>query len=333
MPPKPDSPNSNRSPKQTLTSPSAVQSPAKKKTSGISGRIADTDIRLLRIFKTVVECGGFTAAEVELNISRAAISIAIADLEQRLSLRLCQRGRSGFSVTDPGQEVYQATLQLLSALENFRTHVNSIHEHLKGELNIGITDNLVTMPRMQITHAIKTLKEKGPEVRINIRMAPPGELEIGVLDGQLHIAVVPVLKPLSGLEYIPLYDEQSNLYCSNSHPLFMLSERDLTQQEIESHEAVLPAYAQPPEIKAFQQQMSGTATATDREGIAFLILTGRYLGYLPTHFAERWLLQGSLRALLPKQLKYSTRYAAITRKGARPNRVLESYLEQLQAQI
>ena len=323
--------------KQTSSKPTSAGNSSTKRTSrkkgGISGRIADTDIRLLRIFKTVVECGGFTAAEVELNISRAAISIAIADLEQRLSLRLCQRGRSGFSVTDPGQEVYQATLQLLSALENFRTHVNSIHEHLKGELNIGITDNLVTMPRMQITHAIKALKERGPDVAINIRMAPPGELEIGVLDGQLHIAVVPVLKPLSGLEYIPLYDEQSNLYCSNSHPLFTLSERELALQDIESYDAVLPAYAQPPEIKALQQQMTGTATATDREGIAFLILTGRYLGYLPTHFAERWLLQGSLRALLPKQLKYSTRYAAITRKGARPNRVLESYLEQLQAQI
>ena len=294
-----------------------------------SGRIADTDIRLLRIYKAVVECGGFAAAEVTLNISRAAISIAMSDLEQRLSLRLCQRGRGGFSLTDQGQQVYQAILQLLSALEDFRTQVNGIHTQLKGELNIGITDNLVTMPRMRITRAIKALKEKGPDVTVNIRMTPPSEIEMAVLDGRLHIGVVPTLKPLSGLSYIPLYDEESQLYCSNTHPLFMRDESDLNLDDIHASDAVLPAYAQSPEVKALYQGMKSTATATDREGIAFLILTGQYIGFLPTHFAERWLLKGSLRSLLPKQLSYSTNYAAITRKNARPNLILESYLEDL----
>ena len=304
--------------------------PITKKTRGLSGRLADTDIRLLKIFKTVVECGGFSTAEVDLNISGAAISMAMADLEHRLSLRLCQRGRSGFSVTDEGQEVYQSTLQLFSALEGFRTQVNSLHAQLRGELNIGITDNLVTMRCMQITHALKILKEQGPDVQVNIRMTPPSVIEMGVLDGHLHIGVVPVLKPVSGLDYIPLYDEESHLYCSDTHPLFSVDDEKLTPTEIESYDAVLPAYAQLPEIKSMYQNMNGSATATDRGGIAFLILTGRYLGYLPTHFAERWLQEGSLRALLPKRLKYETQYAVITRKGARTNRVLECYLEFLQ---
>jgi len=295
----------------------------------LSGQIADTDIRLLRIFKTVVECGGFAAAEVTLNISRAAISIAMSDLEQRLSLRLCQRGRSGFSLSDEGQQVYQAILQLLSALEDFRTQVNSLHTQLKGELNIGITDNLVTMPRMRITRAIKALKEKAPDVTVNIRMTPPSDIEIGVLEGRLHIGVVPLLKPLTGLAYIPLYEETSYLYCSNTHPLFSYHECDLTLEQINRCDAVLPAYAQAASIKAMYQKMHGTATATDREGIAFLILTGNYIGYLPNHFAERWVLQGILRPLLPTLLSYTTEYAAITRKNARPNLVLENYLNEL----
>ena len=45
-----------------------------------SSQIGNTDLRLLRIFKAVVECGGFAAAEVTLNIGRSAISIAISDL-------------------------------------------------------------------------------------------------------------------------------------------------------------------------------------------------------------------------------------------------------------
>src|SRR5262245_43366815 len=32
------------------------------------GQLSDMDLRLLRVFKTVVECGGLSAAELELNI-------------------------------------------------------------------------------------------------------------------------------------------------------------------------------------------------------------------------------------------------------------------------
>ncbi|MFT5720963.1 MAG: DNA-binding transcriptional LysR family regulator [Motiliproteus sp.] len=299
----------------------------------LTGNIAGSDIRQLRIFKAVVECGGFSAAEADLNITRAAISIAMTDLEQRLSLRLCERGRSGFSLTHEGQQIYGYSLQLLSAMEDFRTQVNSTHANLKGELNIGITDNLVTMPRMLITHAIKALKQQGPEVQINILMTPPSDIEAGVQEGRLHTGVVPLIKHLTGLDYIPLYEEESNLYCSTSHPLFRRSDRELSRADIESFDAVLPAYSQAAETKAIYPSMQGNATATDREGIAFLVLTGQYIGYLPVHFAERWVREGSLRALQPKQLRYTTEYAAITRKGARFNLVLTSYLQQLKSRI
>jgi DNA-binding transcriptional LysR family regulator len=299
------------------------------KKGAFKGQLSDVDLRMLRIFRKVVECGGFSAAEVELNISRAAISIAMSDLETRLGFRLCQRGRSGFSLTDEGGQVYDYTLQLLSSLEDFRTQVNALHAQLKGELNIGITDNLVTMPHMQITHALARLKEQGPDVAINIRMAPPNEIELGVLDGRLHIGVVPDLRPLAGLDYLPLYQEQSRLYCSHNHPLFGQDDSAIDVSALNELDAVVPAYAQTPEIKALHQQLKATATATDREGIAFLILTGRYIGYLPDHFAESWVRDGNMRALLPDSYHYITQFSAITRKGARANLVLETYLEEL----
>ncbi len=299
------------------------------KKTGFKGQVSDVDLRMLRIFRKVVECGGFSAAEVELNISRAAISITMADLETRLGFRLCQRGRSGFSLTDEGSQVYDYSLQLLSSLEDFRTQVNALHAQLKGELNIGITDNLVTMPHMRITHALALLKEQGPDVMINIRMAPPNEIELGVLDGRLHIGVVPNLRPLAGLEYIPLYQEQSQLYCGHNHPWFGQDDTTLDSAAIAEQDAVVPAYAQTPEIKALHQQLKASASATDREGIAFLILTGRYIGYLPIHFAASWVRDGKMQPLLPERHHYVTPFSAITRKGARANLVLETYLEEL----
>ena len=296
-----------------------------KKMKKTIGQLGDIDLRMLRIYKVVVECGGFSAAEVELNITRSAISLAMSDLEDRLGFRLCQRGRSGFALTEEGQQVYEYTLELLSSIETFRTQVNTLHTQLIGELNIGITDNLVTMPKMKITNALAELKRQGPEVVINIRMIPPNEIELGVLDGKLHVGVVPTLRSLSGLSYQPLYEERSKLYCSDEHPLFD-AEGDI---DLKAWDAVAPAYAQTPEIKTCYQQLKATATATDREGVAFLILTGEYIGYLPEHFAQRWVKEGRMRALKPEEYHYETQFSVITRKGARSNLVLETYLENL----
>ncbi|WP_049757929.1 LysR family transcriptional regulator [Colwellia psychrerythraea] len=116
----------------------------------------------------MVQYSSFTSAASELNVIRSAVSIAIADLEQYLSLRIRERGRAGISLTTDGREVYRSTCQLFSAQNEFRIQINSIHFNLKGELNIGITDNLVMIPKMLITYSLREINRWGPDVQINI---------------------------------------------------------------------------------------------------------------------------------------------------------------------
>ncbi|WP_141104170.1 helix-turn-helix domain-containing protein, partial [Noviherbaspirillum denitrificans] len=51
------------------------------KRRAILGQLSDTDMRLLRVFKSVVDCGGMAAAELELNIGISTISKHVKDLE------------------------------------------------------------------------------------------------------------------------------------------------------------------------------------------------------------------------------------------------------------
>ncbi len=137
------------------------------------GQVSDFDIRLLRIFKTIVKCGSFSAAESTLGLSRSAISLHMGDLEKRLGMRLCQRGRAGFALTDEGPRGLSRDPDPAGGAGGFRAEVNDLHQHLRGELNIGIINNLVTLPQMRITHALSALKGQGPQVRINIGMTTP----------------------------------------------------------------------------------------------------------------------------------------------------------------
>ncbi|WP_111746212.1 LysR family transcriptional regulator [Salinisphaera orenii] len=292
-------------------------------------QVSDVDFNLVRVFKTVVECGGFTAAVPVLGVSRSAISTHMANLEARFDLKLCQRGRSGFALTEEGQDVYEASLRLLASIDSFRAEVNNFHQELHGYLNIGITDTLVSLPHMHITHALTALKRRGPKVDINIYMQPPGEVERGVVDGRLQVGVVPAVNKMSALEYMSLYDEVAHLYCSAHHPLFKRSDSTITDEELRACDAVRPTFALPESGRRLHKTLNETASASDREGVAFLILTGLYIGYLPRHFAERWTQQNDLRAIRPSDYSYRIQYATITRRGRLYQRVLETFLAEL----
>ncbi|NVK39837.1 MAG: LysR family transcriptional regulator [Oceanospirillaceae bacterium] len=298
------------------------------KPKNVLGQVSDYDLRLLRIFRTVAECGSFSAAESALGITRSAVSQHMSDLEKRLGMRLCQRGRGGFALTDEGRRVLHAGEILLTAVEDFRGEVNQINQQLRGELNIGIVNNLVTQPQMRITRALKELHDKGEGIRINISMSTPGEIERGLFDGRLHVGAIPHIAPLSGLDYRHLYEERSHLYCSDEHPFFE-KEGDLDNETLMTAAAVVPSYRMTAEAIGQHQLLNCSATASDREGIAFLILTGGYIGYLPDHYAANWVGKGQMKALCPQRLYFDSRLAIVTRKGRRPNLLLETFLESL----
>jgi len=290
------------------------------------GQMSDYEIRLIRIFKTVVECGGFTAAETTLGISRSAISQHMNDLEGRLGFSLCQRGRGGFSLTEEGKEIYQAGLTLLTALETFKSDVNALHQTIKGELNIGITDNLVTLPAMHVTNALAELSAPEHDVTLNIHMEPSDAVIRGVMDGHLHVGVVPAVNLPTSLDARLLYDEPSFLYCAAQHPLFSKHDDTLSFADISQYPAISPRYPLPVEARQAHDALSLRASASDREGAAFLILTGRFIGFLPEHVAEQWVAAGKMRALHSTSQHYSIPFVLITRHDRRANRVVDEFL-------
>jgi LysR family transcriptional regulator, transcriptional activator for bauABCD operon len=133
--------------------------------------LSNIDLKLLRVFMTVARSGGFSLAQTDLNVSQATISIHIKNLETRLGLTLCQRGRSGFALTEDGQRVYDAANALFNHLEDFQSIVLG-HEKLVGELQIGIIDNAIFHPSFKLSEAIQKFGEIAHHVDISVHVAP-----------------------------------------------------------------------------------------------------------------------------------------------------------------
>lgn len=295
----------------------------------LSGQVSDPDLKLLRVFKVVVECGGFSAAEVELNIGRSAISRLMSDLETRLDMHLCLRGRAGFQLTDHGRLVYDATQELLVDLEKFRANINAAHSRLVGELTLGLTDNMVTDANSSIISVLGQFHQNEPEVTINLQIGAPNEIERAVIEGRINLGVIPYHHQLPGLEYNDLHQETSQLYCSMRHPLSTVPDSMIDMQQLRDYDFILPGYAHSVQFKEHFPDLKATATSYQAEGIATLILSGQYIGFLPSHYAAQWVKQQQMRAVLPDTLSYQVPFKVITRRDAQPNLLRSAFLHAL----
>jgi DNA-binding transcriptional LysR family regulator len=264
---------------------------------------------------TIARSGGFSLAQTELNVSQATISIHIKNLETRLGLTLCLRGRSGFALTEDGQRVYDAAQALFNHLDAFQSIVLG-HEKLVGELQIGVIDNTIFHPTFKLSQAIQRFGEIPHHVDISVHVAPPNQLEQMVLSGQAHLAIGFFPRRLSQLIYEPVFTSDMELFCGSQHPLFKMPSKRISVAEIESFPHAQRGYVSQDQLPDNERNLQFRARAHNIEGLAQLILSGRYLASLPKHYARQWVRSGEMRSILPEKYQYTSVYELIRRKSA-----------------
>ena len=291
-------------------------------------KLANVDIKLLRVFAAIVEAGGFAAAQAQLNLSPSRISTLVADLEARLSMRLCQRGRVGFRLTEKGRAVYDASQALFGAHEAFRAKIGDLGGRLTGELQIGIVDNTLSNRDCRVAEAIGRFHRRDNDVQVTLHILGPRELERAVLDGRIQLAIGSFHHHVPGLAYQALFSEEQTLYCGKSHWLFRRPTSALSTAEIAKSPFADRGYMEGLKPKQ-PAQFHASAKANYMEALAFLILSGHYIAYLPTHYAGPWVTAGQMRSLLPEKLAYQSLFELITRKGVQHTAAHHAFLEDL----
>lgn len=302
----------------------------KPKTPPLPGQIADVDLRLLRVFRTVVDCGGMAAAELELNVGMPTISRQIKDLEERLGLVLCRRGRAGFALTAEGAELYAAAQQLLAATTDFRTRLQEIHQQIAGDLHLALFEKTVSNPACHIDRALAQFHAAAPGVQLHVHVGTITDIEQGVLSGRFQVGVIPEHRRSDSLAYRPLFGEQMQLYVGAGHPWFGPEQHrqwaDLRRQKLAGL-----GYHSPNLRLAHQHQLQRHATASDQEGVATLVLSGGFVGFLPDHYARPFVEAGRMRAVSPDVLRYDCSFACIYRHDPQPTRAAWTLVQALEA--
>ncbi len=289
-------------------------------------QVRDLDLQLLRLFISVVENGGFSAAQGELGIGQSTISTQMAKLETRLGFRLCERGKAGFRLTPKGEEVLVATRKLLTAIEVFKGEAQGMADKLLGELRIGLSEGLDGQILERVGSAIRLFRQRNQAVQIEVLSATPAELERRLLHDQLHLAIGYFSGAQLAIEHQLLFSEEQALYCATGHPLFSrktLSLADLHDQDGVHHPYRFLQLDEP------WQSANSSARSEQVEGSLAFVLSGAHLAYLPTHIAAPWVHAKRLRAVLPEQLGFSVQFHLGSHRGRQPSEAQQAFVEDL----
>lgn len=288
------------------------------------------DLKRLTLFRQVVECGGLSAAETVLNINLPTISAHLAALEAQLGMRLCDRGRKGFRLTAQGRSVLDASARLFESVEHFRTEIGDLTHQLSGVLRLGLVDNTLSDPACPVVPALRALRSRSRELEISIDIRNPFELERALLEERIDLAVGTFNVTDPALEQHAIHSERLSLYIGRGHALF--DRKAVQLADLAGADCVMRGYLRESQVVQQHVRFNYSATAQSVEGIATLVLSGHYVGYLPDHVAAPWVKARRMRALLPDQMGYDVPFKVIVPRQPRRTRasgaLLDAILEQ-----
>ena len=284
--------------------------------------LGDVELRLLRVFATIVHQGGFSAAQASLGMTQATISTHMRHLEERLGLRLCERGRSGFMLTDEGRQVHTATLDLFGSIEQFRSRLGEAQGELSGSLKFGTVDAMTTNRALNLQGALGDFHKLAPRVQLGIDVAAPQVLYQGLLDGAYQIVLMPWMSSLPAhFRAQTIFFEMQKLYCAKGHPLFDVPDEQITDALLEAQPFAGRTYMTDKQICGVN--FSWSAATPHMEGTLLLLLSGVYIGFLPDHYAEESVHKGQLRVLAPERMTFEDPFH-IAYPRERPSRAAET---------
>ncbi len=292
--------------------------------------LRNIDLNLLRVFRAVAKCRGFSAAQAELNVSASTISLQMTDLETRLGARLCNRGRSGFSLTQAGRTVLEASNHLFDDIQRFQDRVDAVADDKTGELRVCVVEGNNTHFDFRLPDAIKQFHNTNSSTVIHLRVGTPSLCERLILEEQAEFGLGLFTRRIPQMEYKPLFSSRVGLYCGRDNPFFHRDDTSISKEELYAFPHVRRTYFSKEQLPESHKPFNNRAAASGVEGMTYFLLSGEFLGFLPNHYAQRWVDSGELRSLKAEDFEYTWHYYLAWKKSRDLKPVAVALIENIQ---
>jgi LysR family transcriptional regulator, nitrogen assimilation regulatory protein len=145
------------------------------------------ELRQLKYFIAIADCGAFSKAADRVFIAQSALSHQIAQLEDELGASLFHRSRRGVELTDAGSRFLPHAVSILRQSDNAVASVRSGASAPSGKVVFGIphsASNALALP------LLRAVREQLPLVQLELTEELTGNLSKQLRTGQINLAVL-----------------------------------------------------------------------------------------------------------------------------------------------
>ncbi|MGB0180550.1 MAG: LysR family transcriptional regulator [Candidatus Puniceispirillales bacterium] len=143
------------------------------------------DIKTLEIFRSIADLGSFQAAARNMGLSLSAISLQMKRLEEFAQLKLFDRSKKPPRLTRDGLVYLDKIDAVLDQWQELEP-ANMSHQHQK-QLTIGTVHSVLSS---FLPLALKTFRQKMPDLDIIVRLDESFELEAELQAGTIDAAII-----------------------------------------------------------------------------------------------------------------------------------------------
>lgn len=168
-------------------------------------------LKQLRYLVTLADTGSFVQAARSLNVAQPSLSQQIRALEERLGVRLVERGPTGTILSPIGRTIVARSRGVLAEVRDIEALASRWSDELTGTLKLGTTP---TLGPYLLSPVMAELHRTAPELRLYVREGIPDEQILALSRGHLDLLLAPL--PINGddLEVEPLFREPLHLVCT-----------------------------------------------------------------------------------------------------------------------
>lgn len=251
----------------------------------------------METYVSVVEAGSFSAAAKRLKLGQPAVSKSIAQLEERLGVRLLLRSTRGLTPTDAGQRFYEHARRAIEEVDLAEHVARDASTGLSGVLRISAA---VTFARLHILPALKTFLDRHPNLQIDIVL---DDRTIDLLEKGVDVALR--MGSLDDSTMTARRIAQSRRLVVGAPAYLAEAGVPKTPAELSQHQVIVYSLRGGGESWAFSQQgkevavvVSGRVSVSAAEGMRTTVLGGMGLAIASEWMFSPELADGSVQAVL-----------------------------------
>ncbi len=237
------------------------------------------EFRTLETFVWVAQLKSFRGAAAKLNTTQPSISQRVAQLEDQLGVRLLERGRRTFALTEAGRSVLAQAERLLGLRAELVASVTD-RSQLRGTLRLGVAETIVHtwLPRF-----VEAMSARYERITLEIEVDISPSLRERLLAQQIDLAFL--LGPISAPQILsrPLSSEPIRFFASPklgfapgqnplariaAHPIITFARN--TQPYMRLRELLADPHLPPARIHASAALATAVRMALDGLGVALI---------------------------------------------------------------